>query len=179
MRTVDAALTDDECAFFDRVLATMRASARNRAGIGKPSRKRTGKPSRKKSEFDWAAWASAQMMGAVRGVATELILEEMRRNPPDPPTLAEAADLLEEILSDAMKVPTPQQRRECRRFIARLIQEDVDMLADTLRRRGVPNSVEQALQTVAKERGVKAKKADAFTENPEGKALAKWLQHNR
>jgi hypothetical protein len=31
---------------------------------------------------------------------------------------------------------------------------------------------------VALERGVQASKADAFTENPEGKTLGKWLQRN-
>jgi hypothetical protein len=131
-------------------------------------------------EYDWAARASAQVVGAVRSVALQMIVEEMRRDPPDPRTLAEAADLLERILSDMAKVPDPkQERRERRRFIARLVQDDLDRLAARLKGRKVANRSEQALQTVALERGVKATKADAFTANPEGKALSKWLQRNR
>jgi hypothetical protein len=131
---------------------------------------------------DWAAWASAQVVGAVRSVSLQMIVEEMRRGPPDPRMLAEAADLLEEILSDMAKVPDPKdERRADRRFLARLIQDDVDKLAARLKRRGCSKPVEEAHQIVALslERGVKASKADAFTENPEGKALSKWLQRNR
>jgi hypothetical protein len=163
-----------ERALLDRVFAKVRASAVNLAS-GQPSRK---KHRRTKHDYEWAAWASAKVKGAVRSVALEMVLEEMRRDPPDPQMLAVAADLLEKILGDMARVPDPkQQPRECRRFIAALVQDDVDRLAARLAGR-VPNAVEQALQTVALERGVKASKADAFTENPEGKTLGKWLQRN-
>jgi hypothetical protein len=139
-------------------------------------RRRASKP-----DDDWDAWAIAWARGAVRSVALEMIVEEMRRDPPDRQMLAEAADLLAEILSDdTAKSPDPkQERRERRRFEARLVQADVDALAAKLERQRCSNPVEQALQTVALERGVTASKADPFTANPEGKALAKWLQRNR
>ena len=134
-----------------------------------------------KDEYEWAAWAGAQATGAARSMALEMIFEEMRRDPPNSEMLAEAADLLEEEFRDDMaKVPDPkEERRERRRFLARLIQDDVDKLAVMLKRQGSSNPVEQALQTVALERGIKASKADAFTENPEGKALSRWLRRNR
>ena len=107
-------------------------------------------------EYELAAWAGAQATVA-RSMALEMIFEEMRRDPPDSEMLAEAADLLEEILRDDMaKVPDPkEERRQRRRFLARLIQDDVDKLAVMLKRQGSSNPVEQALQTVALERGVR------------------------
>jgi hypothetical protein len=165
-------------AFLDRVFAKVMASANDLTGVGAPSRTKRRREPASKHDYDWAAWGSAQVTGAVMSVALEMVVEEMRRDPPDPQTLADAADLLEEILDDMAKVSDPkQQRRECRRFIAALVQDDVDRVAARLAGR-VPNPVEQALQTVALERGVKASKADAFTENPEGKTLGKWLQRN-
>ena len=167
-----------ERALLDRVFAKVMASANDLTGVGEHSRKKRMREPASKHDYDWAAWASAQVTSAVRSVALETVIEEMRRDPPDPRMLAEAADLLEEILGDMAKVPDPkQQPRERRRFIAALIQDDVDRLAARLAGR-VSNPVEQALQTVALEREVQASKADAFTENPEGKTLGKWLQRN-
>jgi hypothetical protein len=134
-----------------------------------------------KRDDDWNAWAIAHVRGAVRNVALDMIIREMRRDPPDQTTLTEAADLLEEILDDLVK-PSPdpkEQRHERRRFEARLVQHDVDTLAAQLKRRNSPQPIEQAHQIVALERGLTAEKADAFTENAEGKTLARWLRRNR